>query len=541
MDWGSSPASFIEGTEAMASARSSKGRMKDISILGAGVAAVLILKLAADSIFTSLFSSFMFFFGFSTTMSTVGEMSAWSLDYAFSSFNIVLLLAAGGCVWLAGKIKKEHSPAALFALVWAVVIFAATCAHLRSEYYFVACVALLAAVCITETVKIVMKRYNAEKKELKTNRANKNRIKTKSAGKKDRFIKIIPLVLILGLAAGGAGISTVSSIDMATSNAASGTISPYWDETCEWLKDNTPDTGIPIYDNYSWDKTYESAKPYAIMSWWDYGYYIMELAKRMPTSNPGQVRAGDVARILLDSDEKSITEELEALEVKYIIINEEMSSPFIPAICTWADPDVGINPYITLLQNAEGSIGTLYSPALYQSLLTRLYCYDGSSMHPEQVGVIHTMPSIDGVQRIESMEVFDGAEKAAKAVDIYNQKAEEMGNGKYTYPASVDGNLPSVNLDAFTCFRLVHESPFSHVKTFEFVNGARISGEGTIECEVTTDQGRTFTYRQESVNGEFVVPYVTGKNGSVIASEYRIVETGKQIFVSEDAVQAKNY
>ncbi|MDD1656486.1 MAG: oligosaccharyl transferase, archaeosortase A system-associated, partial [Methanomicrobiales archaeon] len=77
-----------------------------------------------------------------------------------------------------------------------------------------------------------------------------------------------------------------------------------------------------------------------------------------------------------------------------------------------------------------------------------------------------------------------------------------------------------------------------YVKIFEYVKGARIRGEGIIEVPVVTNTGRTFTYRQVSRNGEFVVPYpTTGGPYDVRATgKYRIAGTGKEYTVTEEAV-----
>ena len=50
--------------------------------------------------------------------------------------------------------------------------------------------------------------------------------------------------------------------------------------------------------------------------------------------------------------------------------------------------------------------------------------------------------------------------------------------------------------------------------------------------------GRNFTYRQESINGEFIVPYTTtgNSNGVTAAGKYRIAGTGQTFDVPEQAV-----
>ncbi len=78
------------------------------------------------------------------------------------------------------------------------------------------------------------------------------------------------------------------------------------------------------------------------------------------------------------------------------------------------------------------------------------------------------------------------------------------------------------------------------VKIFEYVpGGAAIrGGEGIIEVPIVTNTGRTFNYRQESVNGTFVVPYATsGWSGEVKATgQYRIAGTGQTFDVTEEDI-----
>ena len=108
---------------------------------------------------------------------------------------------------------------------------------------------------------------------------------------------------------------------------------------------------------------------------------------------------------------------------------------------------------------------------------------------------------------------------------------------------------PVSKVPALQHYRLVHESPtrvssvdkpdVRDVKIFEFVPGAVIHGEGIIEIPVVTNTGRNFTYRQESVNGSFIVPYPSNtKVGDITTlGPYRINSTGKEYKVTEDQVQ----
>jgi dolichyl-diphosphooligosaccharide--protein glycosyltransferase len=115
---------------------------------------------------------------------------------------------------------------------------------------------------------------------------------------------------------------------------------------------------------------------------------------------------------------------------------------------------------------------------------------------------------------------------------------------------------PVRTVPALTHYRLVHESihnasvtPFPEskpfvvagmkvVKVFEFVSGAHIAGEGVIEVPLVTNTGRTFTWRQESTGGEFIVPYSTSGNPYDVRATgpYRIVGTTRTFNVSETDV-----
>jgi dolichyl-diphosphooligosaccharide--protein glycosyltransferase len=76
------------------------------------------------------------------------------------------------------------------------------------------------------------------------------------------------------------------------------------------------------------------------------------------------------------------------------------------------------------------------------------------------------------------------------------------------------------------------------VKIFEYVKGAHITGTGIIELPLVTNTGRTFTYRQESIAGEFIVPYSTTGNPYEVhtAGPYHLVGTTVYFNVTEDEV-----
>ena len=77
-----------------------------------------------------------------------------------------------------------------------------------------------------------------------------------------------------------------------------------------------------------------------------------------------------------------------------------------------------------------------------------------------------------------------------------------------------------------------------YVKVFEYVKGAHIKGSGIIDIPLVTNTGRNFTYRQASVNGEFIVPYSTTGNPYQVEATgpYHIEGTSTTFDVPESAV-----
>jgi dolichyl-diphosphooligosaccharide--protein glycosyltransferase len=180
-------------------------------------------------------------------------------------------------------------------------------------------------------------------------------------------------------------------------------------------------------------------------------------------------------------------------------------------------------------------------------MISRLHNFDGSLKSASTAYYIeYADPSISQVSlpvitRAEAVNASDALSRAAE----YNLKAPAGYHAAALSPAIT---LPIETVPALRHYRLVHESPSNvfnsnttdvkYVKVFEYVKGAHIRGEGIIEVPVISNTGRMFTYRQESINGEFIVPYATSGNPYSVKTTglYRVISTGKEYGVPESAV-----
>jgi dolichyl-diphosphooligosaccharide--protein glycosyltransferase len=132
--------------------------------------------------------------------------------------------------------------------------------------------------------------------------------------------------------------------------------------------------------------------------------------------------------------------------------------------------------------------------------------------------------------------------EAVRQAAAYNAGAAA---GTHAIAAGVQYDQPIETVPALGHYRLVHESPTGsgtgsevrYVKVFEYVEGARLQGEGTIEVPVVTNTGRAFTWRATAVNGAFVLPYATGGSADgVHTTGPYVLSGGRTVEVSEAAV-----
>lgn len=531
-----------------------------VSLAVISAAGILFMQLAMPNLFGTMIGGLSGFFTTSAAAATVAEMHSWNIGYAAASFNWGVILAVGGFVYLIYKLIKDKSPEALFVIIWTTLMFLATVSHIRWEYYFAANAALLAAVFVSWGIdfglndavlmvkNIISKlRQKPEVKEEPVMPQSKKNIKqntkkntskkpaakpAKTVSNKSNYGKIalFAAVIIIGILF--TGCSAADSIKASEQYAYSGT-TPYWTESCEWLENNTPETGIDYLTIYNKEGFEYPKEAYGVLSWWDYGHYITTIGKRIPNANPFQSGVGGdygVARVLVSTDESVTTEKLDHLGTKYVMTDYIMANDIFGAIAVWNDTSAQLSPYCNyfIQQDSNGAYqyGMAYTPEYYNTFVTKLQMFDGSYTAAKGVHVVITDSSAGYGPVISFAKYYDNANDGWAAANKFNSVSSNINSGKRAIVISAE-KTPTVDVPALKHFRLIHDSKDAYVKTFEYVKGAVIKGDGTIQHTVITNQGRVFTYTQKSENGQFVVPY---------SGKYTITETGRTITVSEDAV-----
>jgi dolichyl-diphosphooligosaccharide--protein glycosyltransferase len=506
-----------------------KGKRREylatIAALGAAGIAFLGLtpvgKVMADGLWA--------FFGQDMATAAIREMAPWDASLAWQSFNVGLLLIPAGLVILALRTRRENRPELLFTIVWSVVILIATIQHLRFEYYLAVNLALLAAVFATWALG-----YGLEKTAAF--------FQGPGRGKALPLPEITAVILAVLLTGTFAGASAAANFNYAWHDVAYVALDDDWRDALEWMNINTPDPGVDYYAVYGEDAFTYPEEAYGVMSWWDCGHWITFLAQRIPNTNPFQDHVGTAAEFFLATSEAKADAALTTAGSRYIITDGSMAAEGFPNIAYWRNTTAGTDPYATgLLVPVSGrentySIESFYKEAYYRTMVMRLQAFDGTIVEPsEALYVEYDADSIPktGYSRLIESQTLSPAEARA-AADSHSGPGEAAVFGS-------DIRTPPATIPALRHYRLVYESSpdaVTNVKVFEYVKGAVIPGEGTIEVTVVTNTGREFVYRQGSEDGTFVVPYSTTGNpyGVRTVGNYRIVGGGEEIAVTEEAV-----
>ncbi len=387
-------------------------------------------------------------------------------------------------------IKKVSAEKVLF-LVWSAVMLAAAVGQVRFVYYLTVNVALLSGYfCwrIPGWISVILvwlgfrerpepKAYDVQmEKKGKAPRGKKGKIQERRERRKaqqrrrqpniilrnlgPRFVSIALGVIVVFFLAFYPLIGKVESMK----KIESGTTDD-WHESLLWMRDNTPDP-FPddpnfYYELYTRPATGEAynypSSAYGVMSWWDYGHWITDIAHRIPNANPHQAGAVSAAEYFTAQDESSGNAILDRLGSKYVVIDIEMAMAQwkFYAMVLWAGKSESeffeyYYQYNEETKTYEGIL--LYYPEYYQSMCSRLYNFGGEKVVPENTTYVigyDEYKRLTYVERYESYDSYLSSEDFSKVND---------GSSNYKLVGVNPFGSP-VPLDKLEHYTLIHQSP----------------------------------------------------------------------------------
>jgi oligosaccharyl transferase (archaeosortase A-associated) len=373
--------------------------------------------------------------------------------------NILLSIAGiGAAMIMLRRSDAVKKPGQLLLLVWAVLALLLTFGQTRFLYLSTISMGVMISILFFLLLDLIEKNHG---------RSEQNTPKW--------VAPILLLILVMPALA-----DTISFAE-STPPAVAGD----WDQSLNWLKDNSNATS-------NFNNPVKSAE-YSVMSWWDYGNWILYISQRPVVANNFQAGAEDAAKFYLSENEEEATALLDRRGSRYIVTDYSLIYGKLQTLALWANEDV--DSYIKM--NEYGSqIEAVPMQRLFNTTLARLYFFDGASTG--HFRLIYESPTFLG-------------ESPAK----------------------------------------------SKVKIFEYVPGALIRIKAGPDQKVgallnmTSNQGRAFTYvNQASAEGDLFVmrvPYSTeGRYATRAVSPYLIFsgnEAGvktKNIDVSEEDILKGN-
>ena len=109
-------------------------------------------------------------------------------------------------------------------------------------------------------------------------------------------------------------------------------VDPAWQESLNWLKTSSPETSYYLQPS--------ETPEYGVLSWWDYGNWIVYISKRPAVSNNFQTGVEDSAHFFTTDSEQEAKAIMEKLKVKYVITDTLMANGKFGAIVELAGKDI---------------------------------------------------------------------------------------------------------------------------------------------------------------------------------------------------------
>jgi dolichyl-phosphooligosaccharide-protein glycotransferase len=294
--------------------------------------------------------------------SLVYEHGHFTLIPALRQFYGAYFFALLGLLLLAAYVAKRSGPGRALIFFWGLTMFVLAMGQLRMTYYYAVAAALLSG-------------YAADR--------------LLASGRKAAWAVGLCFTLLV----------FAPNLYAAFDSDASTGIPADWKETLDWMRASTPEPfGDPNFfyarylrSEFGPDYRYP-AGAYSVMAWWDYGYHIVDVARRIPVTNPTQANANVAADFFLGQSEQEAVALLQAWRTRYIVVDERL--PLWPSSGQVIVGDFPAffeysrvhrrNDYLLPAYelNADGKPApkVFYLPAYYRSMAVRLFVFGGHAV-----------------------------------------------------------------------------------------------------------------------------------------------------------------
>jgi asparagine N-glycosylation enzyme membrane subunit Stt3 len=202
------------------------------------------------------------------------------------------------------------------------------------------------------------------------------------------------------------------------------------------------------------------------MAWWDYGYEIIRVGRRVPVANPTQAGADVAGRFFTATDEGEALRILHEVGSRYVVAHAEV--PILPrgpvmqgkfeTLVAWAGKDIKQYWETFLTKDANGKLGplVLFHPEYYRTMAVRLYVFGGGPAVPQDTTFVIAYTErqmADGTKGKEILESrrFKTYESAVAYLDRFGHTGRAI--------MGLEPRQPPVPIEPLTRLKMIHESP----------------------------------------------------------------------------------
>jgi len=411
-------------------------------------------------------------------------LSMLVLFTTYSSIRYLAPIPLAALIYILFK-QSEGDEHLRFFLVWSLIILMIPMVQRRFQYYLAINMALLSGYLVWQViwqsgVKKLTQRAEEPKEDINI---SKTKMKKKAIAER-RSVRTHYLNAFLALVIVALYVFTPNiSQAQAQSKNVSYALSDNWLAALNWMRDNTPD---PMGDPDAYYTDYDALPPresfnypasaYGVTAWWDYGYWIIRIARRIPNTNPSQSSdpIRKVAAFFLSQDKAQIDELRKALGSKYVIVDYDIVPGKYWAMLNWADLDQEKYIPTFYIQTTEEQVSArqVFSVDYYRTLAVRLYNFNGQA-NPGGKAVVVTYQEVQDVSGMPFRLATDAKEfnSYQEALDFI---AEQDTSNKYMI-VSADPFVSPIPLEAVEDYRLVYSSDnypnssIPEIKIFEYI------------------------------------------------------------------------
>ena len=265
---------------------------------------------------------------------------SFSLAHPWSEFGGVLPLAiAGIAVLLVIGVRYFRPPYALFAF-WTASVCAMAMLQVRMAYYFAPVAAIAAAYFLVGAWT--------------------------SVSPKLRSLVVLAALALVFIPNGWRLLAGPPNPPMA--------VPAPWRDALEWLRTQTPEPfGDP--NAYYASNVDPASASYGVLAWWDFGYWITAIGRRVPLANPTQKNASVAASFFLAQSETEAIKVMDQWRLRFVITDIRLAD-FAFGNFFYFHPSARLSDYLVegYEREPDGSLKfrRYYRETYYQSMVARL-------------------------------------------------------------------------------------------------------------------------------------------------------------------------